>query len=200
VTKSNQWWLLGGVVFLLWLESRKKPGGETYMVPMPDWTRPEFDPKAIEMPAQKTPATFEQMRSAFMRGYRDVTGDAPPDRVLLMFLAVSAQETDEWRSMWWWNPVNLTTIAKRGYFYIPNDPDHLKYAPFPDARTGAAATVKRFAEKFPRSFGAMLASSPETVAQTMKQEGFYTGPADAYARRVRGFFDKFAAAMPGAVT
>jgi len=201
MTDRETLWLGAGVLFLLWLESRKKPGGESYTVPMPDPTRPEFAPHEIEITEpRKTPATFDEMASAFMQGYRDVTGEPPTTRVLAMFLAISAQETREWDAMWEWNPVNLTTVSKRGFFHIPGDPDGLKYAPYGNARQGAAATVKRFAEKFPKSFGLMLANSPEDVARMMRQEGFYTGPADAYARRVRAFFDKFAAGLPGPVT
>lgn len=208
VKRDETWWLVVGVLGLLWLESRKKPGGDSFYTPMPDWHAPEFAPKEIEIKTpKKTPATFDQMVSAFMEGYRDVTGDAPSMRTLALLLSVSAQETDEWRAMWEHNAINLTTTGKRGFFRLPGAGD-LKFAPYPDDRTGASAAVAAFARKFPKSLGLMLTSSPEAVAAMMKQEGFYpTRPGetaaqttDAYAKRMRHFFDKFSAGLPGPVT
>lgn len=199
MTKSEEWWLLGGVLFLLWVESRRKPG-ETYYTPMPDWTAPEFEPKEIEILEPKLkPATFAQMQSAYVAAYRNVTGEVPSPHMLAMLLAQSALETGQWKKMYEWNPANITTQGKRGFYRLPGDTTH-KYAAYPDAVTGAAAHVALLGRRYPKAMGAMLADAPELVAKLLKEGGFYEAPLGQYAQTLRALFDQFLPLMPGPVT
>lgn len=201
--EDSTWLLVAGVLFLLWA-ARRATGEDTYTVPMPDYTRPEFDPHEVELEPRKTPATFEQMTGAYVRAYRNAMGEAPGNRLLAMLLAQSALETGQWQSMWEWNPANITTSAKRGFFRLKNPDGSVdiahKYAPYPDAQTGASAHVLLLARKYPRALGAMLADAPETVVHELKAGKFFEADEGPYATTFAQLFNQFLPRLPGPVT
>lgn len=204
--QETELWTLGGIiaVYLIiqngadfWENLFGTSSGDR-VVPMPDRS-PANDPKAIELEPKLTASTFDEMLSAYMRGFRNVTGTPPSQHMLAMLLAQSALETGRWRHMYHWNTANITTQTPRGFYRLPGDTTHM-YAVYPDGVTGASAHIALLARKYPRALGAFLADTPETAAHLLKEGRFYEADEDTYARGMRALFDEFMTKVPGPVT
>jgi hypothetical protein len=210
--EDNEWlWVIGAGVVIYLIGRKAESGassfldnlfgfGQSHTVPMPDWHQPEYSPTEIEILSPKlTPSTFEEMLGSYVRAFKTVTGEVPSMRMLGMTLAQSALETGQWKKMWEWNPANITTQGKRGFYRLPGDSAH-KYAAYPSADSGAAAHVGLLGRKYPKSMGLMLTATPAEVAAMLKQEGFYEAAAGPYAEQMTKLFDQFMPRLPGPVT
>ena len=209
--KDDEWlWLIGAGVVIYFIGRRAESSATSFLddlfgfggsrvVPMPDWQDPAYSPTEIEILSPKrTEATFDEMLSSYMRAFKTVTGEVPSMRMLGMVLAQSALETGQWKHMWEWNPANITTQGKRGFYRLPGDPH--KYAPYPNRDTGASAHIALLAKKYPKSMGLMLTATPGEVAEMLKQEGFYEAPSGPYGDQMTKLFNQFLPRLPGPVT
>lgn len=205
--KEDELWALGGILAIYFIiqsgadfwENLFGTSSGDRIVPMPDFTKPEYEPKEIEITPQLTPSNFGDMLAALTRAWKVVTGDAPPRHAAAMMMAHSALETGQWRHMYEWNPTNITTSKKRGFYRLPNDETH-KYAPYPDAQTGWQAYLALLSKRYPKAFGAMLSDTPALVAALLKEGGFYEADQTEYAKTLTALFGQFLPKVPGPVT
>ena len=201
------WWLTRGEGesggLFGWLDKLFGAKPATRFEPLPDWKLPEYQPTEIEITPKNTPASFGKMGLAYARGFRTIFGKKIPRHVLGMLLAQSALETANWgKGFWEWNPANITTARPRGFYMLPNDASlpreqRHKYAPYPDAQTGAQAHIATLMRVHQPAWDLILANgSPEDVARSLKTTRFYESDAEGYAQGMRGEFDQIMRKLP----
>lgn len=210
-------WIVGGVVVLWWLTRSLEEGGKslldslfgwgkppTRFEPMPDWHQPEYQPTEIEIASpQKRTSTLPRMGLAYARGFRAIFGKTIPRHTLALLLAQSAVETGNWKKGYYeYNPANITTQRKRGFYFLPNDSDlpreqRHKYAPYPNEQTGAQAHIAVLMRVHRPAWDMMLSDgSPEDVAKSLRTTGFYEAASEPYAAAMRGKFDEIMRKLP----
>jgi hypothetical protein len=221
--KDNEWiWVLGigaGVWLLTnaaqgelassgglfgWLDKlfgKKK----TYMQPMPDWHQTEYQPTEIEIASPKLiKSSLPKMGLAYARGFRTIFGKTIPRRTLALLLAQSAVETGNWKKGYYeYNPANITTTRQRGFYFLPDDialprEQRHKYAPYPDAQTGAQAHIATLMRVHVPAWELMLSDTgePEEIARELRRTGFFETDAARYGAALRGKFDEVMRKLP----
>jgi hypothetical protein len=216
--QDNEWaWIIGGVVVVWWLTHEAEEGGKglldrlfgwgkpaTRFEPMPDWKQTEYQPTEIEIahPTLRT-STLPRMGLAYARGFRAIFGTTIPRRALALLLAQSAVETGNWKKGYFeYNPANITTTRKRGFYFLPNDSDlpreqRHKYAPYPNEQTGAQAHIATLMRVHRPAWDMMLSdASPEDIARSLRQTRFYEADPEPYAAAMRGKFDEIMRKLP----
>lgn len=176
----------------------------TRFEPMPDWKQTEYQPTEIEIasPAKHT-STLPRMGLAYARGFRAIFGKTIPRRTLALLLAQSAVETGNWKKGYYeYNPANITTTRMRGFYFLPNDADlpreqRHKYAPYPDEQIGAQAHIAVLMRVHRPAWDMMLTDgSPEDVARSLRQTGFYEADPEPYAAAMRAKYDEILRKLP----
>jgi hypothetical protein len=92
-----------------------------------------------------TPSTAPHVAAAIVAAYHDLRGHAPPTKSSWLWpLALSANETDQWRSMFNWNIGSVTTSSEDvSWFFNPKViSSALKFRAFDGALSGAFAMLK----------------------------------------------------------
>jgi len=98
----------------------------------------------MQVAAALTPSNAPHVAGAIVEAYRTLRSrDLPAKSSWLWPLALSANETAEWQSMYNWNVGNVTTSRDDvSWFYNPKVSSPLKFRAFSDARSGAYSMLK----------------------------------------------------------
>lgn len=73
-----------------------------------------------EAPAVRTPSSAAAVAGAIVRGYARLRGRMPPGKSAWLWpLALSANETDNWKAMFNWNAGNVMALPGEPYFVHP---------------------------------------------------------------------------------
>lgn len=99
-----------------------------------------------QVAAVLTPSSASPIAAAIIAAYRDLMGRDPPAKSSWLWpLALSANETDSWTSMYNWQVGNVITIHPDSdpWFYNPHvTSTALKFVSFDGPRSGARAMLK----------------------------------------------------------
>lgn len=127
----------------------------------------------MQVAAALTPSTASHVAAAIIAAYNDVRGTKPPVKSSWLWpLALSANETDQWRAMWNWNVGNVTTSSDSvAWFYNPHVTAGLKFRSFDGILPGAVAMLKTL----DRHGGIVAADAGDQVAWQSALDGYLGG-------------------------
>jgi hypothetical protein len=205
------------VVGVWWLSRQLEEGGKslldslfgwgkppTRFEPMPDWKQTEYQPTEIEIAhPSNTPSRLPKMGLAYARAFRTIFGKTIPRGVLARLLAQSAVETGNWKKGFFeWNPANITTTRPRGFYFLPDDAalpreQRHKYAPYPNAETGAAAHIATLMRVHRPAWDLILSEAPaEDIASALKESRFFESAAGPYGQAMAGKLEEILRKLP----
>lgn len=98
----------------------------------------------MQVAAVLTPSTAPRVAAAIIAAYRDLRGRDPPAKTSWLWpLALSANETRDWRAMFNRNIGNVTTSGNGTVWYAnPHVTEPFKYLSYDDERAGALSMLK----------------------------------------------------------
>jgi hypothetical protein len=188
-----------------WLDKLFGAKPATHFDVMPSYREPAYQPTEIEiLSPKKVTATLPKMGLAYARGFRVIFGKTIPRRTLALLLAQSAVETGNWKKGYFeYNPANITTTRPRGFYFLPDDADlpreqRHKYAPYPDAQTGAQAHILNLTRVHRPAWDMMLSETgePEDIARSLRQTRFFEADPEPYGRALRAKFEEILRKLP----
>ena len=178
--KSKEWlWAAAfiGFVWLSWKAGAKQA---------PPSRAPAL--KAEEVSATLTPATAQDVKAAFYNGWTDIHGHNPSDETTAMLLSHSALETGQWKSMYNWNPGNITTI--HGKFFRLGGGPH-QYRAYKTLDEGAKDMIMYLERKHKGAFDELRFGRPDLYARKLKASGYYEADEDDYASALSRIYSQF---------
>lgn len=151
-----------------------------------------------QVAAQKTPATANQMRESFTRGWPFERYALTPEIVSLL-LALSDFETGTWAHMYNWNPGNIVPGGQyEGPWHVLKDAvgNSLRFRSYSDRDAGARALVEQLlADSRPEWREGLLTGDPsQFVAALGGLTGgrkYYEADPSTYRERYLGRWAKY---------
>lgn len=163
-----------------------------------------------ELPATRTPTSPQEVANALVALWPSMVGGSPSLKTIATLLSQWALETGEGKSMVQYNIGNIKAYDTKAGDYTYFDTNEningktvllkagqpgTRFRAFASLEDGVRFYLQGMKNHWTKAWPYALSGDPEGFAQGLYDQHYYTGigdhPVDAYAKGLRGYFDKY---------